>query len=180
LPHNNHSKTIRKKILKGFAVEIRSNQIRKQKFAVYEKEKIESIIQRATVCRLGLMDGENPYIVPMNFGYESGSLYFHMGQNGRKIEYLLRSPNIAFEIDTGHVIRSEDACAWDMQYECVMGHGTALFLNDREQKMRALNIIMKHYSDREWTFPLAKVDKTVILQVSIETVSAKSNMKESI
>ena len=72
------------------------------------------------------------------------------------------------------------ACAWDMQYECVMGRGKAFFIKKREQKIHALNIIMKQYSDREWIFPLEKVDKTVILQVQIETVSAKSNMKEKI
>jgi nitroimidazol reductase NimA-like FMN-containing flavoprotein (pyridoxamine 5'-phosphate oxidase superfamily) len=162
-------------------MEINSNQIQKQKFAVHEKEKIEAIIRRAAICRLGLKDGEYAYIVPMNFGYESGSLYFHMGSNGKKIECIRQCPNIAFEIDIGHEIQSgEQACAWDMQYECVMGGGRAFFLNNREQKIRALNIIMKQYSDREWAFPLEKVDKTVILQVQIETVSAKSNTKEKI
>jgi nitroimidazol reductase NimA-like FMN-containing flavoprotein (pyridoxamine 5'-phosphate oxidase superfamily) len=161
-------------------MEINSSQIRNQKFAVHETEKIEAIIHRAAICRLGLKDGEYAYIVPMNFGYESGSLYFHMGSNGKKIECIRQYPNIAFEIDSGHVIQSKHACAWDMQYECVMGRGKAFFIKKREQKIRALNIIMKQYSDREWTFPLEKVDKTVILQVQIEAVSAKSNMKEKI
>lgn len=160
-------------------MQINSDRIRKQKFAVHETAQIESMIRGASVCRLGLRDGEYAYIVPMNFGYESGSLYFHMGADGKKIECIRKCPDVAFEIDLAHLIQPADqACAWDMQYACVMGRGRALFINDREQKIRALNIIMKQYSDREWIYPPEKADKTTILQVIIETISAKCNMKE--
>ena len=160
-------------------MKVNSDQILKQKFAVHELTDIESVIRGATVCRLGLRDGKYAYIVPMNFGYKSGSLYFHTGAAGKKIECIRKYPGISFEIDLAHMIQTADrACAWDMQYACVMGRGRALFINDREQKIRALNIILKQYSDREWIYPPEKADKTTILQVIIETISAKCNMKE--
>ena len=38
--------------------------MRKKKLEVTDKKEIESIIQEAEVCRLGLCTGGTPYIVP--------------------------------------------------------------------------------------------------------------------
>ena len=37
---------------------------------------IEKVIKSANVCRIGLVDGDEPYVVPVCFGYERGALYF--------------------------------------------------------------------------------------------------------
>ena len=167
-------------LTEDLVMEITSNKIRKQKYAVSEIKKIESIIQRALICRLGLTDGESPYIIPLNFGYESGILYFHMSSEGRKIECIRKCASVAFEIDIEHAIMPDNqACGWDIEYECAMGYGSASFVEDREQKIHALNIIMKQYSDQQWSYPDEKVDKTTILQVKIRTISAKRNVKEA-
>ena len=49
---------------------------------------IEEVIARAPVCRLALSDNGEPYVVPMNFGYSDGVLYFHGAPNGRKIDII--------------------------------------------------------------------------------------------
>jgi nitroimidazol reductase NimA-like FMN-containing flavoprotein (pyridoxamine 5'-phosphate oxidase superfamily) len=54
----------------------------------------------ATVCHLGLADGGEPYVVPVNFGYANDCLYFHSAQSGHKIDLLKRNPRVCFEIDT--------------------------------------------------------------------------------
>lgn len=41
------------------------------------------------VCFVGIVDMEgNPYVVPMNFGYEDGIIYLHSGPEGSKVEML--------------------------------------------------------------------------------------------
>ncbi|OQY42446.1 MAG: pyridoxamine 5'-phosphate oxidase, partial [Desulfobacteraceae bacterium 4572_87] len=42
-----------------------------------ERKEIESTILAAKVCRLGFSDGNQPYIIPMSFGYRDNTLYFH-------------------------------------------------------------------------------------------------------
>ncbi|MBN2105364.1 pyridoxamine 5'-phosphate oxidase family protein [bacterium] len=152
----------------------------KKKYAVSDLTHIETIIQSATICRLGLVDDNYAYIVPLNFGYEAGSLYFHTGSRGRKIDLIRNNPRVAFEIDTDHAMKSgERACDWDMYYQSVMGRGVAFFIEDREQKQRALNIIMKQYSsERTWTFPDEKLAITTVIKVKIESVSARSHCKK--
>ncbi len=45
---------------------------------IEDKQRIESIILQADACFVGITDLEgNPYVVPMNFGYENGIIYLH-------------------------------------------------------------------------------------------------------
>ena len=72
-------------------------EMRRKDREVTELETVKEIIRQCDVLRLGLADGDYPYIVPMNFGWEEkeGRLYFylHGAAEGRKAE-LLR-PRIA-------------------------------------------------------------------------------------
>ena len=71
---------------------------RKDKELTDSKE-IEGIVKKATVCRLGLMDEDEAYIVPVNFGYEKNAIYFHSALKGRKIELIKKKEKVCFEIE---------------------------------------------------------------------------------
>lgn len=43
---------------------------------IKDKIVIESIIKKATVCRIALSENNIPYIVPLCFGYKDNCLYF--------------------------------------------------------------------------------------------------------
>ena len=59
-------------------------------------EKIENLISKAKVCRLGLTDENQPYVVPLCFGYRENALYFHTGKKGRKMDILKKKPQGLF------------------------------------------------------------------------------------
>ena len=74
---------------------------------------IEEIINKAGVCHLGLVDGDEPYVVPFSFGYERGALYFHGNMKGRKIELIRKNNRVCFEMETDvEVKEAEQACDW--------------------------------------------------------------------
>lgn len=37
-----------------------------------DTDAVESIIRQATICRIAMSDGGQPYVVPVSFGYEDG------------------------------------------------------------------------------------------------------------
>ena len=47
-----------------------------------------AILDEALVCRIGLSDGKDPYVVPVCFGYGNGSVYIHAAGEGRKLALL--------------------------------------------------------------------------------------------
>jgi len=117
--------------------------MRRKKYEVTDIEQIEAIIKKAHVCRLAFTDGKTPYIVPLNFGYKRGSLFFHSGHVGLKMEMLAKNPRVCFEIDIEHkMIKKDVPCAYSMNYKSVIGFGDGHIIEDKARKKEALDCIM--------------------------------------
>jgi nitroimidazol reductase NimA-like FMN-containing flavoprotein (pyridoxamine 5'-phosphate oxidase superfamily) len=141
---------------------------------IREKMEIESIIRSSTTCHLALSDGDQPYVVPLNFGYEEGSLYFHSAKEGRKVDIIRRNPRVCFSFVGEHeVVSSGKACNWTARYQSVTGFGTASLIDEKNPKLTALGIIMRNYSDGGYRFEDKAVDKVLIIRVDIESMSGK-------
>jgi nitroimidazol reductase NimA-like FMN-containing flavoprotein (pyridoxamine 5'-phosphate oxidase superfamily) len=137
---------------------------------------IEAIINKATVCRLAMVNGQTPYIVPLCFGYQNRQLFFHSALKGRKIDILSKNPNVCFEFDAiAEAIESEDACSWGMKYQSVIGFGRVEFILDSNEKAHALNVIMEHYAGQSFVFPANKVKATAVFKLAIEKMTGKQS-----
>lgn len=148
--------------------------MRKKDKEITEASAIESIIHQSIVCRLGLSEGNSPYIVPVCFGYQDRTIYFHGSLMGKKIDMIRNNPNVCFEFDINtEIIPAENACDWDVKYQSVIGFGKASLLTDPEQKRKALSIIMRQYSDRPFQFPEKKLDRTAVIKIDIATMTGK-------
>lgn len=149
--------------------------MRKKEKEITDIDEIESIIQQAGVCRLGLSDGALPYIVPLNFGYRDRTLYFHTGHEGKKIDILRKNSAVCFEIDIeAELIRSDVACGFSMKYRSVIGTGRAVFVEDSSEKARALDSIMGHYSKKKgWTYREKSFEKACVIKVMIDEMSGR-------
>jgi len=123
-----------------------------KKFQIFEQSEIDSIVNKANVCTLALIDDGKPYCIPMNFGYSDGILYLHGAPTGRKIDALKKNPDVcvSFYTDEAMNIRHENvACSYSMKFKSVLMHGTVAFVEDNDEKARILNIVMKNYSGRD-------------------------------
>ncbi len=114
---------------------------------ITDRAAIESILEEALVLRIGLVDDDMPYVVPVCFGYRDNCLYIHSAQAGRKIEILKKNNWVCFETEVGvEVVPGDPACKWTVRYRSVIGMGTARIVEDPQEKIKALEIIMEHYS----------------------------------
>lgn len=140
------------------------------------KTDIEAVLKKAFVCHLGLADGDQPYVVPMNYGYEDGHIYLHGASAGRKLDIIRNNNKVCFEMETfqSEIIRSGDQpCDWGTSFRSVIGFGTAELLETSEEKSRALNIILKAHDDRDHTFPDAMLKKTAVIDITISEMTGK-------
>lgn len=95
---------------------------------------LAAVLREAFVCRIGLADGDLPYVVPVNFVHAEGSLYLHSASEGRKIEILRRNNRVCFETEIGvELVRSERACDFGARYVSVIGTGTASLRSSRRR-----------------------------------------------
>ena len=150
--------------------------MRRRDREITEKSVLETIIMNSVVCRLALMDGNRPYMVPLNFGYKDNTLYFHSAPVGKKIEIIKLNPNVCFEFDIHTTpVEAEEACAWSMNYQSVIGFGKAYIIEDDLEKRSALSIIMQHYSGKDFHVPETELLRVAAFKVEIESMTGKQS-----
>ncbi len=151
--------------------------MRRSERKITDSEVIEYVLNKGDICRLGLVNEGLAYIVPMNFGYEGGYIYFHSASEGTKIDILKQNPKVSFEIDIEHrIVEGDSACNWSASYLSIIGNGVVEFIDDAVAKKNALNVIMRKYSERkDWQFPGKVVDKTTIFRLFIKEISCKGS-----
>ena len=141
-----------------------------------KKEHIEAIIRKASVCRLGILNGDSPYIVPLCFGYRDSTLYFHGLMKSRKYELIQKHPQVCFEFDIlAEPISAADPCDWDMRYQSVVGFGKASMVEETDEKRRALEIIVSQYANESHTFSEQKLKGTAVIKVNIATMTGRQS-----
>ncbi len=149
--------------------------MRRAEREITEKAEIEKILREAPICRLGMVDEKGePYVVPLNFGYNGGTLYFHGATEGRKIDILRRGGRVCFEVSINRgVFQAETPCDWDWRFKSVIGYGTPRFIENPGEKQAALALVMAHYSEARFDFPIASLVTTAVYAVKIETMTGK-------
>jgi hypothetical protein len=149
--------------------------MRKIEREIKDRKLIDDMIRRCQVCRLAMCDNSEPYIVPLNFGYDGRFLYFHSAPEGRKIDIIKKNNRVAFEFDIlNDIVKADKACDWGAKYESVIGSGTAEIVDDVETKRIALVWIMRQYGSDARDFPEDIMKKTMIIRVEIMTISGKA------
>ncbi|NOX33686.1 MAG: pyridoxamine 5'-phosphate oxidase family protein [Deltaproteobacteria bacterium] len=143
---------------------------------IKDRKDVEKILRESRVCRLAMVDGDKPYVVPLNFGYKDGFLFFHSAKEGRKIDLIKKNPNVCFEVDKLiRLKKAKCACDFGIEYKSVIGSGTAEFLDDLEEKIEGLNAIMSQYSGRQFEYTNKMLEKTIVIKVTIDTMTGKQS-----
>ncbi len=145
--------------------------------SIEEQKRVEKVIRECQVCYVGMADGDGkPYVLPMNFGYEEGMIYLHSAREGSSILILEKNPHvcITFCTDPALVWQNEEiACSYRMRCSSVICHGEVVFEEEYDEKVKALNSIMKQYSGREFSYSGPSVRNVKIWKVAVEKISAR-------
>ena len=149
--------------------------MRRNELEIKEIGELGAVIQRAQICRIGLSENDNPYIVPMNFGYKDNCLYFHCAKEGKKIDILRYNQKVCFEIDVDNeIVKPEERpCRWSVKYRSIIGFGTAFIIEDPHEKSIALNIIIEHYGGNRYDFSEGELENIGIIKIQIDTITGK-------
>lgn len=150
--------------------------MRRQEREISDPKVLESIISKANICRLAMCEGGVPYVVPLCFGYEKGTLHFHSAMEGRKLEILKKNPKVCFEMDIeSEIVKSEDRCT--MKYRSVIGSGNASFIEALEDKRKALDLIMRHYNQESFPYPEpVLINMLAVIKVKIVKMTGKASI----
>ena len=150
----------------------------KRERQVTDPVEIRRILDTAKVLHLGLAVNNEPYVVPMNYGWteEEGRLvlYLHSALKGRKLDMMAANPNVFFELECDRMpFDGKLPCQYGMVYSSVMGRGKARIVEDVEEKMKALSILMKTQTGKDFTFNEQLVSIVAVIRIDVEEYTAK-------
>ena len=153
--------------------------MRRSEKAITNRAEVDAVIRRSQVCRLGLSDHGVPYVVPLCFGYDGQSLYFHCAREGRKLEILRQNDKVCCEFDIVEgLLEADQGCDWGIRFQSVIGFGRAILIENAAEKEQALALIMAQYSKGTFLFPSASVNRTVVVKIVIESLTGKQSRRE--
>ena len=150
----------------------------KRERQITDPEQIRHILDNAKVLHLGLAADNEPYVVPMNFGYamEDGKLvlYLHSALRGKKLDMIRQNPKVFFAMDCDiEPFEGVKPCQYGMVYSSIMGRGTAAFVEDVEEKKQALMALMKTQTGKDFTFEDGWVSMVAVIRIDVEGYTAK-------
>jgi len=151
--------------------------MRRKDREITDRTTIDKILSSSLICRVAMIDGERPYIVPLNYGYSDNALYIHSAPIGKKIEILTLNNKVCFEIDVeGDLIKGDLSCDWSINYRSLIGYGSMDIITDFEEKQAGLDIIMKQHGKSENNiYKKSNVDSILILKLNIEQITGKQS-----
>jgi len=120
-----------------------------------------------------MVEGDRPYVIPLNFGYRDKTVYIHTGKSGKKLQILAQNPNVCVEFDTAHeLVKGPVSCKWTMHGESLVAEGSAELIKTAEGKRQALKIIMNHYGSEGNDIPDTALSAVTILRIRLLKMSA--------
>ncbi|MCI7179076.1 MAG: pyridoxamine 5'-phosphate oxidase family protein [Schaedlerella sp.] len=145
---------------------------------VTDKNEIIDILDKCKILHLGLADGDEPYVVPMNYGYvmDAGklTLYLHGAAAGYKTDVMKKNPKVFFEMECDvHPFEGRMPCQYGTEYQSIMGSGTAEILENIEEKKEAMTLFMKSQTGKDFQFEDRLVSIVSLIRITVSWYTAK-------
>ena len=154
--------------------------MRRKEREVTDKNRIIQIMKSNKVCRLGFVDEDSVYILPLSFGLleedEQLTLYFHSAMDGKKVGLIAQTDVVGFEMDGAYeLIAGDEEEHCTVKYQSIIGKGKLSIVEEAEEKNKGLSSLMaQHLGERaNWKFPQDLVDRTLVFKIEITKMSCK-------
>ena len=145
---------------------------------IFDINKVLEILDKSKIVHLGMVDGDEPYVVPMNYGYtyenEKLTIWLHGATTGRKLDIIRKNPKVFFEMECDLVPFDGDvACRYGISYSSVMGKGIATIVEDSDEKQQALSYLMKTQVNKDFQFNEKLASVVGIIKIDVSEFTAK-------
>jgi hypothetical protein len=151
--------------------------MRRREQEITDAAELRRILRDARVCRLAMVDGDRPYLVPLTFALDGDDVVLHSAGAGRKLDLLRRNPAVCFEVEEGvELAPAATACDFTMRYRTVIGVGEVEFVEDRAERARLLALFGPRYGAPPGPPPDAEVRRTWVLRLRVRELTGKRSL----
>lgn len=109
-----------------------------QQSRALSQDEMERFVKGHSYGRLGLCLEDEPYVVPVAYGYEQGKIYFHSASQGKKLDFIRKNDRVCFQVDE-----------WQKGWASVICYGKAVLREDAEAKKKCFEILTRQELSEE-------------------------------
>lgn len=145
---------------------------------ISDRFEIDDILNESQVGSFATinLDG-SPYVVPVNYVYYNGKIYFHCALKGRKLENIKHNPRVCFSVYiTDRIVLAKKADDTSVRYRSVIVNGKARLIDDPDIKMEVLIALTAKYNKNSDPPSFECVSRTGIVEIEIEEITGKKNV----
>jgi uncharacterized protein len=155
------------------------NQVRRlPKRAEYRKEAIYKIIDQALICHVGFEQQGQPFVIPTIHTRSGDTIYLHGATVSRMLQHIQAGNPLCVEITLlDGIVFARSVFHSSMNYRSVVLFGTGRLVDSDDEKLRALEALIKHVAPGRWEEARKPNQKelasTSVVAIQIESASAK-------
>jgi nitroimidazol reductase NimA-like FMN-containing flavoprotein (pyridoxamine 5'-phosphate oxidase superfamily) len=165
---------------------VKTYHMRRDDKEIKDKKKLARILKETNFVTLALAIGNEPYVVSLSHSYDedTGSLYFHCADGGRKLEYMRANPVVSGQALIDHGYHTGEC---SHLYVSVIFRGRIEFIEDLDGKNKALEHMILHQEKNPEALltrlkafkPGSSLDKTIVGRIVIEELTGKKSAEVS-
>ncbi len=157
---------------------VRTKLRRLPKRGAYDRELIYQILDEAFICHVGFVVDGQPYVIPTGYGRVGETLYLHGSAASRMLRNLAKGIDVCVTVTlTDGLVLARSAFHHSMNYRSVVVLGQATVVEDKQEKLIALEALTNHIIPQRWAEVRApneqELKATLVLALSLVEVSAK-------
>ena len=154
------------------------------------------VIDKASYGVLSMVDGNEPYAIPLSIVRQGEILYFHSAKSGRKVNILAKNsivslvfvgdtriPEIFTEEELEEIAGDESktrlliSSVFTTEYDSVVVKGKVEMVEDEEERIKGMRFICEKYTPTKMeyfeTAIKAGLEKTNIYKIYIDEIRSK-------
>ena len=142
---------------------------------IESREEMEEFLRGEEIGYLGLsMDGQ-AYVVPLNYSYSEGKIYFHCGLKGKKLIGMKANPQVCFTVarQLGEVREHAGGNPCHVDSDSVICYGKARMIEDLDERSEALNAFNRRYRPNAADVPEERVKNCGVVEIKIAEMTGR-------
>lgn len=112
--------------------------------AAYEPETIKEILDAGWICHLSVSTPEGPRCIPTIYARQGEEILIHGSAKSGVLSYLDQGPACVVVSLVDGLVLARSAFHHSVNYRCVVLYAQARLVEEREEKLRALDKILDH------------------------------------
>lgn len=152
--------------------------IRGKSRATYDVEKINAILDAGFIGYISYVYEGKAITLPMAYGRKGNKVYLHGSQANRMLRTLLEAQEMSMTVmHLDALVLARSGLHHSVNYRSATVFGSVQSLEDPKEKDAALFCFMEHMMKGRWDgirpMHQKELDRTLVVEMTIETASAK-------